>query len=117
MSKSKGGPRAAAAALTVEPAPLTPALRARGAAWLASLFADPSSLAAQTAAAYGELLDEALLDVRGRQGSPAARVPATCVARARVSLWAGRRAPAHSAEPAPSLPTLQGWGSHFGASS
>jgi hypothetical protein len=37
--------------------------RASKARWLSRLFEDPASVASQTAAAYAELLDEALLDV------------------------------------------------------
>jgi hypothetical protein len=48
--------------------------RARSAAWLASLFSDPNSVASQTAAAYAELLDEAILDV-----SQCAVSPVSCV--------------------------------------
>lgn len=57
MSKSKGAAAAAQRALLEAPK------REEQAQWLAKLFADPTSIASQTAAAYSELLDEVLLDV------------------------------------------------------
>ncbi|KAI8473745.1 MAG: hypothetical protein J3K34DRAFT_409818 [Monoraphidium minutum] len=56
MSKSKSHLRVTTEAEAAEQ-------RVQKATWLAKLFEHPSSLAAQTAAAYSELLDEALLDV------------------------------------------------------
>ena len=66
MSKSKASNRA----LVEAPK------REEQAQWLAKLFADPSSIASQTAAAYSELLDEVMLDVSaidGREGSTGRR--------------------------------------------
>jgi len=60
MSKSKGnGPKSAIPDAEQ---------RVQNAKWLASLFREPSSVAAQTAAAYSELLDEVILDVSDRRG-------------------------------------------------
>lgn len=70
--------------------------RVQKARWLAKLFDDPSSLASQTAAAYSELLEEAILDVRcctsalplhlrGPSGA-SARAAARCCCRCSNSL-------------------------------